>query len=223
MLGDGFVHAMHFWKDVIHLELIIRDLHHKPLKNKDKYFVSYILKHPPTNKTSFLVLVWCRSDANGLSCHFVSWIINTCTICTIKELYNWSFLTAFLCTVVPWTARGAASAPLLHHFCLCARFMLSICNNSCVFSIGLLMPWLVIPQPIIKWSNLAHFLELKVTFPIFWHMVSPRRSPLGHCSCLTSLRLSFLSTHTWDSFLAFPRFFLGESAQPSSWKCNLLP
>lgn len=45
MLGDGFVHAMHFWKDVIHLELIIRDLHHKPLKNKDKYFVSYILKH----------------------------------------------------------------------------------------------------------------------------------------------------------------------------------
>lgn len=125
------------------------------------------------------------------------------------------------------SSEGAASAPRQHHFCLCARLMLCVCNNlTTVVSLASFTDawWLVvIPQPIIKWSNLAHVLELKVTSPIFWHMVSPWRSPLGHFARLTSLRLSFLLTHTWDSFLAFPRFFLGKSAQPGSWKCNLLP
>lgn len=50
MLGEGFVQCIHFWKDAIHLELIVGDLHHKPLKNKDKYFVPFIFKTPPQIK-----------------------------------------------------------------------------------------------------------------------------------------------------------------------------
>lgn len=50
MLGEGFVQCIHFWEDAIHLELIVGDLHHKPLKNKDKYFVPFIFKTPPQIK-----------------------------------------------------------------------------------------------------------------------------------------------------------------------------